>query len=131
MKTAIVLLMAAALCGCQGVKKVTRTDLDIETPDGKRFRLRNPKELVFDKLTIDPKTGKLEITGYRSVASEAAIQGAIAEGQSRDKLVTEVIKLTDKLADRGAAAYGIPTGYKVAPKDDPSTPQLVYPDQAN
>lgn len=123
------ILLAVLLSGCAGVKNVTRTDLNIETPDGKHFRLRNPKELVFDKLTLDPKTGKLEITGYRSVASEAAIQGAIAEGQSRDKLITEVIKLTDKLADRGAAAYGIPTGSKVVPKDDPSVPQLEYPDK--
>lgn len=129
MKTPTLLCAITLLCGCAGVNKVARTDLDIETPDGKRFKLRNPKELVFDKLTLDPKTGKLEITGYRSVASEAAIQGAIAEGQSRDRLIAEVIKLTDKLADRGAAAYGIPTGSKVVPKDDPSIPQLEYPDK--
>ncbi len=127
MKTCASLLLVL-LCGCAGVQKITRTDLDIETPDGKRFRLRNPKELVFDEVSIDPKTGKITIRGYRSVANEAAIQGAIAEGQSRDKLITEVIRLTDKLADRGAAAYGIPTGYKAVPKDDPSVPQLAYPD---
>lgn len=128
MRTIIVLALSSLLCGCQGVKKVSRTDIELDLPDGKRFRLRNPKENVIDELTIDTHTGKVRIRGYRSTASEAAIQAAVAEAKSRDELLHRVVELTGKLADRGAQAYGLPTGYKMVPSNDPSSPQLAYPD---
>jgi len=120
------------LTGCAGVRGTVRTTIDVQTPDGRKFAVSNPKDLVIQSLEIDPKTGRYKLVGLRSSANEAAIEAAKAEAVSRAEVWMRGFDLLDKLSDRAAQAYGVPVksgdatvpaGMKwvLVPKDDPST----------
>lgn len=128
-------ILLAALCGCSSTRDATRSrielDIDRLASTGKLV-ITSPKDVDLQDIRVSKSGSNYLVTigKYQAHVNRAAVDAAIAESQSRNATLTELIGMFRVLAEKAAASQGVPMsqtppppGYKLVPKDDPSNPQ--------
>ena len=138
--------IAAAAVGCAPLRGLVTARIEIQNGTN-RVSVVQPKDTTIEALTLDPKTGTLKLEGYASAGNAEAIAAAKAQAEAQAKAIGDAFGMVRELAGALARMQGVPVpaaapapaaaptlsawtnpvaippGFKLVPKDDPSTPR--------
>lgn len=102
----LVLLPAATLflTGCGGLRRLTTAEIQIHHGTNS-ITVRQPKDTVMKRLSYNPGTGAVEVTGYSSAANAAAIAAQVAQTEAISQTVTAGIERAMQSMQSMVAAY--------------------------
>lgn len=106
-KFLFLLAPVAVLTGCAGPAKVATSKLTF-TDGVKTVSIISPKDVSFDSAEVDPKTGFIRITGYKSQVDAGAVAAATAQAQSQSQLAGDAFSAVKTLAEGYAKMQGMP-----------------------
>lgn len=112
----LILLAAALAAGCASPSKVTRASIEIQCGTN-RVQVMQPKDTIIDRMEFDPRTGRLVLYGYQSTANAGAIEASKAQAAAQAAVWQAGFSTLQSIADKAAAAQGIPRGYRLVPED--------------
>lgn len=139
---ALVFCALAFLTGCASPKEVTTAVMKFASGTNELFTITQPKDTSFDRAEYTkPDGSRLVVENYRSTANAAAIEAVKAQANAQKEVTLRAMELVKEAGQQAAQSQGIPvgtrsappaasavpSGMKLVPVDDPSTPQPEIP----
>jgi hypothetical protein len=123
MRTPLLLgCLLVVLTGCGSISRLATARIEI-TAGTNRVVVTQPKDTVFKKLSYDPSTGAIEVTGYASAANAAAIAAQQAQTEAITSAVTGAMASAQASAEKMLNAYMGRPGAFAAPSAPAAVPQ--------
>lgn len=96
-------LLLFASTGCS-ISRLATARIEISAGTN-RVVVTQPKDTVFKRLSFNPATGAIEVTGYASAANAAAIAAQQAQTEAITGAVTSAMASAQAAAERMVGAY--------------------------
>lgn len=128
----IALLIALGFtAGCTTPRDVTNARIRIMVGTNEVLSIDQPKDTTIAKAEYRRPDGSVVVLeGYQSTANAAAVAAVEALNKAQAQVMLRAMELAKEAGMAGATggsvrnSQEIPDGWKLAPKDDPSKPQL-------
>lgn len=114
--------LLVVLTGCGSISRLATARIEI-TAGTNRVVVTQPKDTVFKKLSYDPSTGAIEVSGYASAANAAAIAAQQAQTEAITSAVTSAMASAQASAQQMLNAYMGRPGAVASPATPSPYPQ--------